>query len=185
MSERALAGPADPVVAQAIADAIWDKKGFEVVALEVTEIVGYTDLMVICSASSVRHASALADGVIDALRSGHNLRAIGKEGNRDGRWVLLDYGDFVVHVFHGPVREYYELDRLYADAPRIELQEPEWLAQAERDRLYATASDWVEHDEAAGDLSWDGSASDDADEPEDEPDGDEEPDGTNGPQAEL
>ncbi len=155
MSERALAGPVDRATAQTVVDAIWDKKGFEVVALEVTEIVGYTDMMVICSATSVRHASSIADGVIDAMRTQHEQRPIGKEGDRDGRWVLLDYGDFVVHVFHGPVREYYELDRLYADAAKVPVVEPEWLAQSERERLYASAGDWSEEADFSTDANWD------------------------------
>ena len=154
MSEETLAGGADALIAQTVADAIWDKKGFELVALEVTEIVGYTDLMVICSASSGRHASALANGVIEAMRLKFDRKPIGKEGDRGGLWVLLDYGEAVVHIFHAPVREYYELDRLYADAAHVPLQEPEWLAQAERERLYASTDDWentAAPDPSAGD----------------------------------
>lgn len=164
MSERATTGAVEQAIAQSIADAIWDKKGFEVQALEVTEIAGYTDMMVICSASSVRHASAIGSGVLDAMRIQHGRKPLGKEGERDGHWVLIDFGEVVVHIFHAPVREYYELDRLYADAPRRALDEPEWLAQAERERLFASASDWD------GDDAHDPSASED--DFEDDADGD-------------
>ena len=155
MSERATTGAVEQAIAQTIADAIWDKKGFELVALEVTEIAGYTDMMVICSASSVRHASAIGGGVMDAMRSEHGRKPMGKEGERDGHWVLIDFGEVVVHIFHAPVREYYELDRLYADAPKRALVEPDWLAQAERERLFASASDWdsgTAHDPSSGEA---------------------------------
>jgi ribosome-associated protein len=89
---------------------------------------------------------------------------MGKEGDRDGRWVLLDYGDFVVHVFHSPVRDYYELDRLYADADKVPLEEPEWLAQAERERLYANTADWSDDSVEQIDANWEEQESSPADE---------------------
>lgn len=107
--------------------AIWEKKGFDVVAIRVKEIVQYTDYMVIASARSERQAIAAADAVEDEVRKQLGQKVIGEEGRRTGRWVLLDYGDIVVHVFHKPVRAYYELERLFADAPRLALQEPAWV----------------------------------------------------------
>ena len=68
-----------------------------------------------------------ADQVEDAVRQQLGQKTIGEEGRRTGRWVLLDYGDIVVHVFHKPVRAYYELERLFADAPQLKLEEPAWV----------------------------------------------------------
>lgn len=111
----------------AVIDAIWEKKGFDVVAMRVKEIVQYTDYMVIASARNERQAVAIADAVEDAVRQQLGQKTIGEEGRRTGRWVLLDYGDIVVHVFHKPVRAYYELERLFADAPQLKLEEPAWV----------------------------------------------------------
>lgn len=122
-------------LAQLAADAIWDKKGFEVVALRVLEAVQYTDFIVICSATSDRHAVAIADNVDSHLHqhAGHHPASV--EGRTYGRWILLDYGDIVVHVFHRPVREYYQLERLFLDAPRLPLDEPQWVRDLSPDAL--------------------------------------------------
>ena len=91
-------------------------------------------------------AQAIADSVEESLRlAGH--KAVGVEGRSQGRWVLLDFGELVVHVFHRPVREYYEIERLYADAPRIALEEPAWLQETSPDYL-------VEHAGDVGELLW-------------------------------
>ncbi len=127
---------------EAAAAAIWDKKGFEVVALRVREIVQYTDYLVIASATSDRHAMAIADGVEDRIFKEFGQKPIGSEGRRQGRWVLVDFGDIVVHIFHRPVRDYYEIERLYADAPRVELVEPQWLKDTSPDMLIEQAVDY-------------------------------------------
>ena len=108
-----------PPLVELAAQAIWDKKGFEVVALRVKELAQYTDHLMVASATSDRHAQAIADSVEEALRlAGH--KAVGVEGRSQGRWVLLDFGELVVHVFHRPVREYYEIERLYRDVPKVD-----------------------------------------------------------------
>ncbi len=129
------------------AEAIWDKKGFDVVALRVREIAQYTDYLVIASATSDRHAMAIADHVEAVLHKECGSKSIGSEGRQQGRWVLIDFGDIVVHVFHRPVRDYYELERLYADAPRVELTEPAWLAEISPDTL-------IEQSVQYGDELW-------------------------------
>jgi ribosome-associated protein len=129
------------------ATAIWDKKGFDVVAMRVREIVQYSDYLVICSASSDRQTVSIADEVEDAMWKQRKLKPVGTEGRAQGRWVLLDFGDIVVHVFHRPVREYYQLERLYADAPRLLLQEPAWLAELSPDAL-------LEQEFQAADARW-------------------------------
>ncbi len=114
-------------LALTVVEAIWEKKGFDVMALRVKEIVQYTDFMVIASARNERQAMAIADNVEDEVRKKLGQKAIGEEGRRTGRWVLIDFGDIVVHIFHKPVRAYYELERLFADAPQLELVEPAWV----------------------------------------------------------
>jgi ribosome-associated protein len=133
------------VLAQQVADAIWDKKGFEVVALRVAEIVQYTDFLVIASATSDRHAVAIADGVEEALaKTGEKPSSV--EGRTYGRWVLLDYGHVVVHIFHRPVRDYYQLERLFADAPRLALTEPQWIGEVSPDQLIEQSFDDYGHE---------------------------------------
>jgi ribosome-associated protein len=127
---------------EAAAAAIWDKKGFEVVALRVREIVQYTDYMVIASATSDRHAMAIADEVEDRIFKLYKQKPIGSEGRRQGRWVLVDFGDIVVHVFHRPVRDYYEIERLYADAPQVELNEPAWVKETSPESMIEQAGDY-------------------------------------------
>ena len=130
-----------------VADAIWEKKGFDVVALRVKEIVQYTDFMVIASARNERQAMAIADNVEEEVRKKLGQKPIGEEGRRAGRWVLIDFGDIVVHVFHRPVRAYYELERLFADAPRLPLEEPAWVHEIGPDDAEG---------EAYTDLVWQG-----------------------------
>ena len=112
---------------QTIAEAIWDKKGFEVTAYAVGEVLDYTDVMVIASAGSDRQTLAIAASVEDVMREKFSEKPHGREGRSNARWILLDFTDVVVHIFHRPVRDYYELDRLYRDTERLDLDEPEWV----------------------------------------------------------
>lgn len=141
------------ILAQAAANALWERKGFDVVVLRVKDIVQYTDYMVICSATSDRHAVALSDSVEEHLLKEFKDKPVGVEGRTWGRWVLLDYGDIVVHVFHRPVRDYYQLERLFADAPRLELTEPKWVADVSPDQLIEQSFDY-------GDELWSSAALD-------------------------
>ena len=103
------------------ARAALEKKAEEVVVLDLRGVSGYTDFLVIGSGTNERQLEAIADGVEKELTAqGH--RVIGSEGQRGGRWVLLDFGDVVVHVFHGDDRTHYDLEGLWADAPRIEVE---------------------------------------------------------------
>jgi len=104
----------------AAARAALDKKAEEVVVLDLRGVSGYTDFLVIGSGSSDRQIEAIAESVEKELKlQGH--RVVGSEGQRGGRWVLLDFGDVVVHVFHQDERMHYDLEGLWADAPRIEV----------------------------------------------------------------
>lgn len=113
-----------------IADAAWDKKAINLRILDVRKLVDYADYFVICSGASDRQVNAIADSIEGTLIRDGRVKPLGVEGQTQGHWVLLDYGDVVVHVFYQPVRDYYELERLWSDAPEVPVQEPEWVAAA-------------------------------------------------------
>ena len=104
------------VAAQAAAD----KKGRNIVAFDVSEQLAITDVFLIASANNERQVGAIVDGVEEALLK-HKVKVIRREGDRENRWVLLDYIDFVVHVQHSEERTLYNLERLWKDCPQIEL----------------------------------------------------------------
>jgi ribosome-associated protein len=104
-----------PEVARA-ADLLLDRKAFEIAILDLRRVTDSTDFLVIASGRSDTHVSAIADHMIDELKK-EGVRPVGVEGMRGGRWVLADYVDFVVHVFHPAAREFYQLERLWGDAP--------------------------------------------------------------------
>ena len=112
-------------VGRAVAAAA-DRKAREPVVLDVGELLGITDFFLICSGGSDRQVRTIADAIESKLRE-DGLRALRSEGSPDSGWVLIDYGDFIVHVFSDEMREYYDLERLWKDAPRPELAE---LAEA-------------------------------------------------------
>lgn len=88
------------------------------------------DFLIICGASSERQVKAIASSVEEGLKK-EGVRAIGVEGAAPGRWVLLDYGDVVVHVFLDSVRDFYDLDGLWSDAPVLELEDKAMAAKGE------------------------------------------------------
>ncbi|MEK6697304.1 MAG: ribosome silencing factor [Candidatus Deferrimicrobiota bacterium] len=96
-----------------------EKKGFDILALDVREHAGFTDYFLICSGSSDRQIQALSRHIAETLKKEQGVKALGTEGLREGRWVLLDYGDFVVHVFQDSVREFYNFDQLWGAAPEV------------------------------------------------------------------
>ena len=111
------ADPLEPV-RLAVAAAL-DKKAFRVVCLEVTELTSVADHFVLCSAASDRQVGAVVDEVQRRLRDG-GRRPIHVEGEGSTGWVLLDFGDLIVHVFTEDRRAYYALDGLWGDAPRLD-----------------------------------------------------------------
>ncbi|MCX5906423.1 MAG: ribosome silencing factor [Deltaproteobacteria bacterium] len=102
------------------ARAALDHKAINLVILEVRNISSFTDYFLICSGSSDRQVQAIASHIEEELAK-KGISLIGQEGKTEGRWVLLDCGDVVIHVFYQPTREFYDLERLWADAPRIAL----------------------------------------------------------------
>ena len=107
-----------------------DKKAYDLVVLDTAKHTSIADYFVICSGRSDTQVQAIADAVRDHLES-VGVKALTVEGYEHGQWVLIDLGDVVVHVFYVPVRGFYDLERLWAKAPRAELPEP-FLTQARR-----------------------------------------------------
>ena len=107
-------------LAIAAARAASDLKADEIIALDVSEQLVLTDVFLIASGTNERQVSAIVDAVEESLhRAG--VKAIRREGKSEGRWVLLDFGDIVVHVQHAEDRVYYALERLWKDCPVIDL----------------------------------------------------------------
>jgi ribosome-associated protein len=99
-----------------------DRKAQEVIALDVSERLVLTDVFLIASGTNERQVGAIVDAIEEALH-GEGVKAVRREGVREGRWALLDFGDVVVHVQHADDRTYYALERLWADCPVLELPE--------------------------------------------------------------
>lgn len=99
------------------------KKGNDIVALDVGDILSITDAFVITSGANVRQVRTIVDEIERAMKEQLSAPPTSIEGLDDATWVLLDYGDIVVHVFLDETRAYYELERLWADAPRIDWEQ--------------------------------------------------------------
>jgi ribosome-associated protein len=100
-----------------------EKKALEPVLLDVHELASYTDFILIVSGRSDRQVAAISDAVAEALGR-EKAKPIGTEGSKGGQWTLLDFGDVIVHVFHHPVRDFYDLESFWVDAPRVPLDVP-------------------------------------------------------------
>ncbi len=100
-----------------------DRKAYDLVVLEVGGITSIADYFLVCSGRSDTQVQAIADGIEEHLRA-QGARPLAIEGRARGQWILIDWGDVIVHIFHIPVREFYDLERLWARAPRVELPEP-------------------------------------------------------------
>jgi ribosome-associated protein len=107
--------------ARIAASAIAAKKGEDIVLLDLSNLLVVTDVFLVASGTSTRHVKTLVEDAALALR-GAGRTPIRREGVDHGEWVLLDYGDVVIHVFDRETRAYYELERLWADAPAIEFE---------------------------------------------------------------
>ncbi|GAB3072441.1 ribosome silencing factor [Intrasporangium mesophilum] len=107
-------------LAKAAAVAADEKLAERVMAIDVSDQMPLTDVFVIASAPSERQVGAIVDEVEDRLRE-LGSKPVRREGERDGRWVLMDFGDIIVHVQHEEERQYYALERLWKDCPEIDL----------------------------------------------------------------
>jgi ribosome-associated protein len=122
VSERREQAPgASAEVARRVAEIVDDKKGEQIVALDVRELVSYTDYLVIATARNERQAKAIADEVRMVMKRDHGLLPARAEGENEARWVLLDYLDCVLHVQVPEMRDRYRLERLWGEGARLEL----------------------------------------------------------------
>lgn len=96
-----------------------DKKATDLDVLRVGELTSIADYFVLTSAGNERQAQAIADSVLDRLKSEMGVKPLLVEGTTPGRWILLDFGDFIVHIFTEDVRRFYGLERLWGDAPNV------------------------------------------------------------------
>jgi ribosome-associated protein len=117
------------------AEAAADKLALDVVAFDVSDALSITDVFVIASATTDRQVKAVIDNVEERIRLARHEKPIRTEGYEQGRWVLLDYGDVVVHVQHEEEREFYSLERLWKDCPVLDLPESVRLAGEQARRL--------------------------------------------------
>jgi ribosome-associated protein len=121
--------------AQAAIDAALDKKALLPMLLDVSGRATYTDFIGVVSGRSDRQVDAIAENVRDVMEH-RGWRLLGREGSGNGRWTLLDFGDVVLHVFYHPVREIYDIEGLWIDAPRIQLAIPPEAQLYQSDALY-------------------------------------------------
>jgi ribosome-associated protein len=99
--------------------ALEDKKADEIMILDVMKVSSFTDYLIICSGTSDKHVQALASSVEMNLKK-KGVRPLGIEGFQEGRWILMDYNDIIIHIFYEPTRLYYDLESLWSDVPRLE-----------------------------------------------------------------
>ena len=113
-------GGLDPIEkARRVVEAALDKKAEDVVVLDVRGTASFSDVFVLATGNSDRHVRSIVEGIASALEP-LGERPLGIEGETEGRWALMDLNDVVVHVFLREVRSYYDLERLWGDAPRLE-----------------------------------------------------------------
>jgi ribosome-associated protein len=110
-------------LARVAAEAASEKLATDIIAYDVSEQLVITDIFLLCSASNDRQIRAVVDEIEEKLREA-GARPVRREGEREGRWVLLDYLDLVIHIQHTEERVFYALERLWKDCPRVPLPEP-------------------------------------------------------------
>ncbi|GGQ52065.1 MULTISPECIES: ribosome silencing factor [Kitasatospora] len=133
------------VAAQAAAD----KLAHDIIAFDVSEVLSITDAFLIASAANDRQVRAIAEEIEDQLREKLDAKPVRREGEREGRWILLDYLDIVVHVQHSEERSFYSLDRLWKDCPELPIPAD---ALATRNRPENAVTDAAGNAVSGGDL---------------------------------
>ena len=107
-----------------ILDAAFDSKATDSVLLKVGPISSVADYFFICSGSSSRQVQAIAEQILEKVKKTGGFLPLGVEGKSQGHWVLVDYGDVIIHVFYKPVREFYDLEGLWIEAETVRLDQP-------------------------------------------------------------
>lgn len=110
----------DPEVQLAVRNAS-DKKAIDIRVLDLRQVATFTEFFIIATGANQRQVQAIADEITEQLKKQLDVRAIRVEGYSAGEWVLIDFGDFIVHVFDKDAREFYDLERLWRDAQKVEL----------------------------------------------------------------
>jgi len=100
-----------------------EKKAFDLAALDLREIASFTEFFIIATGANQRQVQAIADEIEEQLKKQLSSRPVRTEGYSAAEWVLMDYGDFIVHIFEKNAREFYDLERLWRDAKKVELPE--------------------------------------------------------------
>ena len=106
-------------------EAAFDRKGLDATVIDVRGKASYADFLVIVTGRNDRHVAAIADSIDGALSP--HVHSFGREGLAGGHWVLLDFGDVIAHVFYAPTRKLYDIEGLWTDARRLELEIPDEL----------------------------------------------------------
>ena len=104
----------------AVTEAALDRKAEDIVALDVHKLTSFTDAFIIVTGTSDRHARSVTDSITEAMAK-RGEKPLGMEGHDEGRWVLIDFDDVIVHVFQEEVRRKYDLERLWSDAPALQV----------------------------------------------------------------
>ena len=134
---------------QAAAATALSRRARNAVILDLRQLPSFTNFFVICSGISDTQVEGISDAVREELADNWNERPWHREGGRNADWVLLDYVDFVVHIFLEDKREYYNLERLWADAPQIEVPDVEAITEYEEDEeVYDELEDYDFDDES-------------------------------------
>ncbi|MGN8688404.1 ribosome silencing factor [Atopobiaceae bacterium HCP3S3_F7] len=137
-------------LAKVAAIAADEKKAQDIVLLDLTELSDVCDYFLIASAGNAHLMDAVVDGIEERVWKNAQVKPLAREGQNGTRWVLLDYGSLVVHVFDPEVREYYRLERLWGEAPRVPLDLEGALGQEEAAPTAAVAEGAAEKDGPAG-----------------------------------
>lgn len=109
-------------LAEMIGSLAADKKAADIVALDVGEVLGYTDFFVVCSGNTARQTKGIHDGIHQSLKDDHGLLPRRVEGVREATWILMDYLDVVVHIFTPDARDFYRLEQLWGEVPSRSLE---------------------------------------------------------------
>jgi len=107
---------------QTAAQAIYDKKGMNITVLDVTGVCSLTDYFIIAEGNVDRHVKALASEVVDCLRIEHGRRPFVTEGKMDGEWVVVDFGDLIIHLFTSELRQHYNIENVWKAGKLVHLE---------------------------------------------------------------
>ena len=109
-------------LAKQISELVADKKAEEVLIIDVGELCSYADALIICHGRSTRQAQTIASFAVAEMKK-HGKNALGVEGDKEGHWILVDFGEIIVHVFYEPVRKFYDIEGIWPDAETISYDE--------------------------------------------------------------